>query len=259
MMKPMPLVLVTAGFAKRGEEFSDASISLSDCYQEALLGVGLLPMIAPITADPSAIRECVRRSDGVMLTGGEDVDPRLYGARLPQKVKRTVGITPDGGKRDLRELLVIQEVFRQRKPLLAICRGHQLLNVALGGTLVADLPLQRPGPIHHRQCRRSASVVHDVRLTPDSFASRILAVQTLGVNSTHHQAVGKVAAPLVVAGKSSDGVVEILELNPRKSRMLPFLLSVQFHPERLVRTHKEHRRVFLAFAYACASGRTKIL
>ena len=153
-------------------------------------------------------------------------------------------VTPDGGARDLRELLLIDEVFRQRKPLLAICRGHQMLNVALGGTLVADIPSQLPRAINHRRMDRRSEIVHEVRLTPGSLLAKITGRQRLGVNSTHHQAVARVAAPLKVAAVSSDGIIEGLELKPGAASMLPFLLSVQFHPERLVDRYPEHRAIF---------------
>jgi putative glutamine amidotransferase len=149
-------------------------------------------------------------------------------------------------------LLLLQEVFRQRKPLLAICRGHQLLNVALGGTLMADLALQAPGPINHRRLDMRNQVVHEVRLTPRSLLSKITGEHRLGVNSTHHQAVGRIAAPLRVTAASSDGVVEALELKRSTESWLPFLLSLQFHPERLVEDYAEHRRIFHAFTSVCA-------
>src|SRR5260370_24497507 len=110
---------------------------------------GGLPLTLPATNSRELLAECVRRSDGIVLTGGDDVDPRLYANGLPARVRRTVGVTPDGGQRDFRELVLIDEVFRQRKPLLAICRGHQILNVALRGTLLAAIPTQPPrAPVH---------------------------------------------------------------------------------------------------------------
>jgi putative glutamine amidotransferase len=184
------------------------------------------------------------------------VDPRLYSRTLPASVRKTVSITPDGGARDLRELLLIDEVFRQCKPLLAICRGHQLLNVALGGTLIADLPRQRPGSLNHRRLDKRNEVVHEVRLTPGSLLSKITATDKLSVNSTHHQAVGKVAPALRVSARGPDGVIEALELKPGSAR-LPFLLSIQFHPERLADRYAEHAAIFKAFTQACAFGQKK--
>ena len=243
MVRP-PLILISPSLERKGDEFGDLSISLSETYQQALMAAGRLPWRSRPLTSRELIAECVSRCDGVLLTGGEDVDPRLYGNGVPPRPRGTVTVTPDGGARDLRELVLIDEVFRQRKPLLAICRGHQILNVALGGTLVADILGEMPRAMNHRRMDRRSEIVHEVRLTRGSLLAKITGRQKLGVNSTHHQAVARVAAPLRVAAVSSDGIVESLELRPGAARMLPFLLSVQFHPERLVDRYPEHRAIF---------------
>ncbi len=254
-MNRPPLILVSPDVDRKGKEHSDLSISLSNRYQEALIGAGSLPLTMPATISRDLVAECVRCCDGVLLTGGDDVDPRLYGQGLPARLQRTVEVTPDGGCRDLRELLLIEEVFRGRKPLLAICRGHQMLNVALGGTLVADLSLQRPRALAHRRMDRRSAIVHEVRLTPGSLLAKIVAGHNLGVNSTHHQAIGRVAPPLRATAVSRDGVVEGLELKPAVAGWLPWLLSVQFHPERLVDRYPAHQAIFREFARACMLNR----
>jgi len=253
MTRP-PLILISPSVESRGDEFGDLSVSLSETYQRALMGAGGLPLALPALASRELIAESVRHYDGVLLTGGDDVDPRLYGRALPPHLQRTVTATPDGGARDWRELVLIDEVFRQRKPLLAICRGQQILNVALGGTLLADISSQRPQAINHRRQDRRSEIVHEVLLTPGSLLSKIVAGPRLGVNSTHHQAVARVAGPLKVAAVSSDGIIEGLELKPGAAGMLPFLLSVQFHPERLVDRYREPRAIFRAFTQACAQN-----
>jgi len=254
-MTAAPLILISPNVEKKGDEFGDLSISLSETYQQALMGCGAIPVVLPATVSRELIAQCVSRCQGVLLTGGEDVDPRLYGNGLPPRVRGTVTVTPDGGARDLRELLLIDEVFRQRKPLLGICRGHQMLNVALGGTLVPDILGQMPRAINHRRMDRRSEIVHEVRLTRGSLLSIITGKQKLGVNSTHHQAVGRVAAPLRPAAASHDGIVESLELRPEAAGMLPFLLSVQFHPERLADRYAEHRAIFRGFTQACRLSR----
>jgi putative glutamine amidotransferase len=251
-MRRPPLILLSPNIEKKGDEFGDLSLSLSETYQQALMGAGAIPLALPVTLSRDLIAECVRRCDGVLLTGGEDVDPRVYGDGLPPRLRRKVNVTPDGGARDLRELVLIDEVFRQRKPLLGICRGHQMLNVALGGTLVADVASQLPGALNHRQMDRRSEIVHEARLTPDSLLAKITGKQRLGVNSTHHQAVAQVAPPLRATAASDDGVVEGLEFKPGAVHWLPFLLSVQFHPERLADRYPEHRALFQAFVEVCA-------
>jgi len=254
-MKRRPLILISPDIESKGKEFGDLSISSSAKYEEALLAAGGLPLTMPATVWREVVVECVRRVDGVVLTGGDDVDPRLYANGLPKRALETVETTPDGGRRDYRELLLIDEVFRQHKPLLAICRGQQILNVALGGTLIADIPSQVRSAIDHRRNDERHEMVHEVRLTPGSILAKITGRQKLGVNSTHHQAVGQVAEPLQVAATSEDGVIEGLELKPGGSRWLPMLLSVQFHPERLRGRYAEHESIFRVFVQACALNR----
>jgi len=189
--------------------------------------------------------------------GGDDVEPDLYEKKLPAKLRKTVDATPDGGERTLRELFLIDEIFRQRKPTLAICRGSQLMNVALGGTLIVDIPSQISGAMEHRQMDKRSEIVHAVRLAADSLLAKITGRKNLGVNSTHHQAVGRLAEPLRAVGVSADGIVEAVELKREASHWLPFFVGVQFHPERLAPRHAEHRSLFGALVKACRKNRTK--
>lgn len=258
-MKTAPLILVSADVQATGVEFGDRSLSLSENYTRALLQAGALPVAMPPTTARRVIADCVARVDGVLLTGGEDINPDFYAPALPASLRETVCLTPDGGARDLRELLLVDEVFQQRKPLLAICRGHQVLNVALGGTLWADIPRQLPAALRHRQMDRKAEKVHDAHLTPGSLLAKITGRRTLGVNSTHHQAVDQPAGLLAVTARAADGVVEALELKAVAQHRLPFLLSVQFHPERLAARQAEHRRIFDAFTEACIVNRNNKL
>lgn len=249
MSRP-PIILISPGIEKAGFEFSDRSISLSEAYPRAVADAGGVPVIAPSDISRQTMAECVRHCDGVLLTGGDDIEPELYNGKLPTKVRRTLEPTPDGGERSLRELILIDEIFRQRKPTLAICRGSQLLNVALGGTLIADIPLQKPDALNHQRMDKRNSVVHRVALTPDSLLAKITGRRSIGVNSTHHQAADRIAEPLRAVAVSPDGIVEGVELRPEASQLLPFLVAVQFHPERLQERHAEHRALFRALVQA---------
>jgi putative glutamine amidotransferase len=250
-----PLILVTPSIEKRGVEFHDLSVSLSVKYENAILQAGGIPIITPITTDRVLLAETLRRVDGVMLTGGDDINPDLYAKNLPRAVRKTVEQTPDGGGRDLLELVLIGEIFRQRKPFLAICRGHQLLNIALGGRLIADIRRQVPGALNHQRMDKAGELVHEAALTAGSLLAKMIGKQVLGVNSSHHQAVLEPAEPLMAVARTRDGIVEAMELKPHAARLMPFLLSVQFHPERLTERHAGHRAIFNRFIQACASKR----
>jgi len=250
-MGKMPLILVSPSIEKRGVEFHDLSASLSVRYNEAILQAGGIPVTLPTSTDPATLAEAVRRTDGVLLAGGDDINPKLYVKNLPRKIAKTVEQTPDGGERDLRELVLIEEIFRQHKPVLAICRGHQMLNVAFGGRLLVDIPQQLPGALEHRRMDRPLDLVHEAALTPGSLVSKICKTPVLGVNSTHHQAVLEPAEPFTATARAADGIVEVMELKAECSGMLPFLLSVQFHPERLVQRHARYRAIFEKFVAAC--------
>ena len=256
-MARLPLILITPSVEKRGIEFHDLSASLSIKYENAVLQAGGIPIIAPISPDRAILAEIVRCVDGVLLTGGDDINPDLYAKKLPRAVRQTIELSPDGGKRDLLELVLIGEIFRQRKPLLAICRGHQMLNVALGEQLIADIRQQVPGALNHQRMDRKSDLVHEVELTAGSLLAKITGNKILGVNSSHHQAVLKTAEPLMVTARSSDGIIEAMELKPEASNLLPFLLSVQFHPERLVQKHARYRAIFQRFVEACARNKIK--
>jgi putative glutamine amidotransferase len=247
-----PLILVTPSIEKQGVEFHDMSASLSLRYNQAILQAGGIPVTAPTTTDRAALAEALRRTDGVLLTGGDDINPALYAKKLPRHLLATVEQTPDGGARDLLELVLIQEIFRQHKPVLAICRGHQMLNVAFGGKLVVDIRKQVPGALNHRRTDQPLDLVHEAALTPGSLVSKICKAPVLGVNSTHHQGILEPAEPFTATASSSDGVVEAMELKPECSGLLPFLLSVQFHPERLVQKHARYRAFFETFVTVCA-------
>jgi len=247
-----PLILVSPSIEKRGVEFHDLSASLSVRYNHAILQAGGIPVTAPTSTDRAALAECVRRTDGVLLTGGDDINPGLYEKKLPRKILKTIEPTPDGGARDVRDLILIAEIFRQRQPVLAICRGHQMLNVAFGGRLIADIGQQIPDALNHRRMDKPLDLVHEAALTPGSLVSRICKTRVLGVNSTHHQAVTEPAEPFAATARSRDGIVEAMELRPELAALLPFFLSVQFHPERLVQQHARYRAIFEKFVAACA-------
>lgn len=250
-MKKVPLILIPPCTQMQGAEFGDVSLSLSQCYSKAIEAAGGIPWIMPIPLGKNLISECVRRCDGVMLTGGDDVQPQLYAPALGAKLASTVKQTDP--TRDLLEMEVIRAVFAQRKPLLAICRGQQLLNVAFGGSLLVDISMQVPNALNHKQSDLKDDLVHEINIAPGTLLAKIAGKEHIWVNSAHHQAIDRVAAPFRVSAVSADGVVEGLELNPGDVELLPYLLSVQYHPERLFERHREHEGIFKSFISFCVA------
>lgn len=205
-------------------------------YVQRVEEAGGLALILP-TTDPARASAYLDLLDGVLLVGGDDVDPSFYGA--PPH--------PDLGSvdrlRDVFEIALVREAVRSRLPAFGICRGLQLMNVALGGTLHQHLPATVPDVLPHSG-RFDAS--HGVTVVPGTRLARILRAGAVEVNSHHHQAVEHAAPGFLATAHASDGVVEACELPPH-----PFFLGVQWHPERLAGDDAT-KRLFLAFVEASA-------
>lgn len=254
-MNTAPTILMAPSTAKAGEEFYDYSVSLSDAYTRAVIEAGGVPWIAPCAPAEKLVAEMVSRADGVLLSGGDDIAPSLYWPDVPADLAKTS--TGHDPIRDLFEALLVKETFRQRKPLLAICRGHQIVNVALGGRLIVDIPSQAPSEIRHARMDLKDKVVHPIHIEEGSMLRSILGTAEIGVNSTHHQALAPdaLAPGLKVVAKAADGIIEAIELcHP----ILPYFVGVQFHPERLIWRLPEYRELFRSFTAASAVHRKRL-
>jgi len=213
---------------------------LNVAYTAAARTAGLRPFILPVldAADAEAMLEGM---DGLLLTGGEDVAPARYGER-PHP---TVGDVHAG--RDGFELALVRAARLRGLPTFAICRGVQVANVALGGTLVQDIPSQLPGALSHESGQGRSDRTHAVRLVPDSRLARACGDAEIRVNSMHHQSLARVAPGLVATAHAPDGVIEGVEWNDDDW----WMLGVQWHPEELVGTAEGwDRSLFAAFADA---------
>ena len=216
-------------------------VRLNAAYTRALESAGLVPVVIPPLASPAAAEALVRLVRGVVLTGGEDVGPAHYGAS-PHPA-----LGPVQSARDATELAVVAAARAAGRPTLAICRGIQLLNVALGGTLVQHLPDARPGPVAHAQAEPREARTHSVDVAPGSRLAAALGAERLVTNSMHHQAVDALAPALRATAHAPDGVVEGAESRDPAW----WAVAVQWHPEEL--TGDEHpwdRALFAAFAEA---------
>lgn len=208
---------------------------------QAILAAGGMPVLLPAAIPLEDVPALVAQFDGFYFTGGGDLDPTLYGE---QNHERVYGINSE---RDAFELALLREVVARDKPLLAVCRGMQTLNVACGGTLYVDILSQMPGAQKHDwwPTYKRNKLVHDVSVTPDSFLADILGEVELRTNSLHHQSVRQVADELRAVAFASDGVVEGIE-HPNKR----FMVGVQWHPEWL-QDQQPMQKLYKAFIDAC--------
>ena len=216
---------------------------VNEAYTDALLAAGLTPFILP-PIRPGAAVDALADVDGLLLTGGEDVDPKHFDQAPHEK-------TGDPhAARDACELALAQAARDRRTPTFAICRGTQVMNVALGGTLVQDIGSQRTTDINHDQSAHRTERVHAVSVDEGSLLSRIVGAAEISVNSSHHQSVDRVAPGLRVTATASDGILEALE----STDPAWWMLAVQWHPEELVATVEDwDRRLFEAFARAAGA------
>lgn len=213
----------------------------NQAYVRAVERAGGVPVLIPPLSDELGMRAICDRLDGLLLTGGEDLDPDLYGEQpLPE-------CGASDRQRDDSELAFTRWALDADVPLLGICRGMQLLNVARGGSLYQDLGTQQPHVEQHAQTRHPRSHrSHDIRILPDSQLAAILGTSRHSVNSLHHQAVNRVGDGVRIVAWSPDDVAEAMEL-PAYS----FALAVQYHPEELEPTDEASQRLFSAFVRAC--------
>jgi putative glutamine amidotransferase len=208
-------------------------VALNTAYVRALERAGLVPLAVPTMLDPDRAAAALAAVRGLVLTGGEDVAPERYGA-VPHP--RLGAVDP---VRDAAELSLIAAARARRLPVLAICRGIQILNVALGGTLYQDLDSERPGSVPH-----AGEQTHALRVEPGSLVARTLGTQSATVNSRHHQAIRDLAPGLKAVAWAEDGVIEAVEPVDAGA---PWMVAVQWHPEDLT-----ERALFDGFARALA-------
>ncbi|CDA07682.1 gamma-glutamyl-gamma-aminobutyrate hydrolase family protein [Fusobacterium animalis] len=204
-------------------------------YVDAVIRAGGVPLIIPFSTDKEVIISQAQLIDGLILSGGHDINPYNYGQEPSQKIGETFP------ERDTYEMILLEESKKRNIPILGICRGFQLINVAAGGTLYQDLSLIPGNILKHNQVSNPTLKTHKVEIKENSVISSIFGKETM-VNSFHHQVIDKVANDFIVVAKASDGVVEAIEHKTYK-----FLVAVQWHPEMLAVNCEKARELFSKF------------
>ena len=215
-------------------------------YVQAICVGGGAPVIIPVPQNRETLHTVFDRLDGLLLSGGPDVNPRLYGEQ------------PLGGLGEIDEGLDYMEIeaariaFRDDLPILGICRGIQILNVSLGGTLYQDIPSQVKESINHTQKAEKSILTHSIQIEGKSRLHRIFKRKEVWVNGKHHQAIKDLAPGLIVSARAADGIVEAAE-HPLKK----FIIAVQWHPEGTWKNDIFSKRLFRAFVRVASSASMK--
>ena len=225
---------------------SERTYKLNNNYVTAVIRAGGLPLILPNGIEQD-LKQTAEMLDGLLLTGGGDIDPTLFN----EEPHALLGeVTPT---RDTLEIELAKEIIQVNKPILGICRGLQILNVALGGAVFQDIHSQNTNPIlQHSQKAPRSYQSHFVQVEKDTILESITETPKIKVNSFHHQAVKNVPEPLIISGTASDGIIEAVE-----STAHHFVLGVQWHPEALAENEDAvSLRLFNKFIEKCKESRS---
>ena len=213
-IKSAPVIGVSAGGVGQSR--------VVDAYIDAVEAAGGIPVIIPIMTDKAALSAILDKVDGILMTGGEDIDPHFFGEEpIPE-------LGEVNAPRDTFDVLLCQMTVAAKKPMLAICRGMQVLNVAFGGTLWQDIPSQLTASSVYHKAPEGETALHPIEVASGSVLAKILPPEAYETNSFHHQAVKDVAEGFVVNAVAADGVIEGIERFASGDR----ILAVQFHPEK---------------------------
>lgn len=231
-------------------------VGIAANYKDAILAAGGIPLLLPLGLPAAAVRTVLQQLDGVVLPGGGDIDPARYNGHIRHPNVRGID-----ARRDEMEIVVAREALALDLPLLAICRGHQLLNVAVGGTLWQDVASQKPDAINHDYYGTGIARdlrPHTVDIRPNSRLAQLIGRTRTLVNSIHHQGVKELGDGVVATATAPDGLIEATELPAHR-----FAVSVQWHPENLIHVDPAMLDLFRGFVDAAraqppghANGRT---
>ncbi|MGH7965068.1 MAG: gamma-glutamyl-gamma-aminobutyrate hydrolase family protein [Candidatus Binatia bacterium] len=242
--RPAPLIGITCEAVSKRRDFSAYDLVCDHRYATAVKDAGGHPVLLPIAHQRAVLHRYLEGIDGLVIVGGDDVDPKLYG-EPPERSTRIIF-----SKRTAFESWLYKAGKRRELPILGICYGMQLINALEGGTLHQHLPDKREGgQVDHHKSRKRTQ--HTVRLLPGTRLQQIFRVRHAVVASQHHQAVRDLASGFVPAAVADDGIIEAIE-----HASFPQILAVQWHPERLPQSVVT-RRLFRAFVRTCARYRER--
>jgi putative glutamine amidotransferase len=259
MMKRKPIILTTSFADEDPSSFSERKdfeyICAKRPYIECLSFAGSLPLIVPFRFEKENLQHLAEMADGLLLPGGDDIHPRHYGV---EDIHENSG--PFSHERDEMEIELANFFITLGKPVFGICRGAQILNVALGGTLYQDIGSEFSTSIQHEynisvsKLNRYTEDIHEVHLLEDTALADFFGREKITTNSLHHQSVKEIAASLRVSAIAEDGVIEAIE---SKDMNAQWILGVQWHPETITKEHPEQAVLFEKFVEA-AKGRRVI-
>lgn len=239
-MSVSPLIAITASTRI---DAGMRRVRLNAAYVAAVERAGGVPLVVPPLARVDEAARILDVAQGLVLTGGEDVEPGRYGA-APHPALRVTSAA-----RDATEIALVTLARDRTLPTLGICRGIQLINVAFGGSLVQDIPSERPDALAHDDPERARdAIVHEIEVEPGSRVAEVMGPGPRRVNSLHHQAVDRVAEGLRATAWAGDGIIEAIEA-PSDAW---WMLAIQWHPEDLDETSPADRRPFAALVARAA-------
>ena len=233
----MRKIVAVLGYGKKRQEstFTYPVDTINAGYASSIIKAGALPFLVPSTKDPDIIRSTVQKVDGILIPGGNDIDPFLYGESVTfaDKYDR---------ENDYFQLCMLEEAIKEGKPVMGICRGMQIINVFFGGTLYQDIEKERPQSLQHSAPGSPEGFIHPVCIEKTSLLYDIFDKKEIMVNSIHHQGVRKPGDGLFPAAHSPDGIIEALENREHN------IIAVQWHPEALLMRGEENSmRLFSLF------------
>lgn len=240
---PKPLILIPTPV----QDPEMRRFAMGKNYVRSLIECGAMPIMMPTTLDMQSVRQMYEQADGVLLSGGSDIDPALFGEEAHPE---TYGIDAD---RDHVEVALTQWAMQDDKPAFFICRGIQVQNVALGGTLIQDIPTQWKANnlLEHRGHKIGAArdqVLHEVCVEPNCKLASIIGAGDIGTNSFHHQALGRIGAGLIITSRAPDGIIESVEAPDKR-----WFVGVQWHPEEMTAGRADMMSLFQSFVDASSA------